>query len=266
MRRVNFQLAAAVVGYDGATTPGGASELVALLERTLKARPNAVQVVLGTFDLTSDAVREGLEARAEIKRRFYDLVLRSARATPGRLPGRTTCRDGSSAGPAPAHRPAGRPGFCRPDLAEREALFVLGAGVHTTAMYMIITLRELFELFAKHPGDRALVDDDQFLLGAAHEALRLNPLPLFFRRALADLDLSDGTHLGEGDLVGIEPRDANRDPEAYGPDAAVFNPRRLPRTTAVQVTATPSGPARISASACRWSWAPKASTAASFTS
>lgn len=229
VRRVNFQLASALVGYDHGTTETGADQLYELLERMVRGRPSAVQVVMGRFDSDSATALDALEAKSEIRRLFYEPSLARRRdllrdVDEGRLEQEELPNDllmliAERADPA----------YADDQLAEREALFVLGAAVHTTGMYTILTIRELFEWFEAHPEDRERINDDDFILRAAEETLRLHPLPQFFRRATQDITLASGSQLQGGCVASIRPLGANVDSSVWGTGASSFDPdRQLP--------------------------------------
>jgi len=112
-------------------------------------------------------------------------------------------------------------------LRQREAIFVLGAGVRTSTFMLVWALEELFAWLDRHPEDRGRLDDDDFILAVVNEALRLHPVtPGFARRATADVDLQEGTHISDGQMVVIRSGPSGVDAESYGEDAREFNPHR----------------------------------------
>ena len=115
-----------------------------------------------------------------------------------------------------------------PPVIEREICFYLQAGAHSTADTYTHALDELFRRSGTHPEDLArAADDPAFAQRCVHESLRLNPAsPVAWRRPLRTVELRDGTVLPEGSTVVIDLATVNRDPEVWGPDAGVFNPRR----------------------------------------
>ena len=226
VRRVNFQLASALVGYDHGTTDTGADELYELLEKMVAGRPSAVQVVMGGFDGESAAARAGLLAKSEIRTRFYEPALARRRELLRHVDEGRMSRDDLPHDLLTLIADLADPAYADDQLAEREALFVLGAAVHTTGMYTILTIRELFEWLEQHPDDRPLIHDDDFILRASEETLRLHPLPQFFRRAMENIVLSSGTDIPDGCVASIRPSGANVDPTVWGEDASRFDPHR----------------------------------------
>ena len=112
-------------------------------------------------------------------------------------------------------------------MAERESIFLLSAGVHTTSMAMMWSLRELFLWLEEHPEDEARLTDSDFVLRVAEEAMRLHPVvPGFPRLATADIDLSAGTHVPRGEIAVIRSGPASMEPAIYGEDSDTFNPHR----------------------------------------
>lgn len=109
-------------------------------------------------------------------------------------------------------------------LTEAVQYLVASSGTSVTAV--VHTINHLIQWFENHPQDRDLVADSDFLRRAAMESLRLHPGPhILMRRAAADVDLSE-MQAKQGDFVGANVREANRDPAAYGSGADEFDPNR----------------------------------------
>jgi len=109
-----------------------------------------------------------------------------------------------------------------PDVVLRETSFYLLAGAHTSATAFVRTLHSVFQL-----EDQGRGHDLAFLQRCVHETIRLQPSsPVGMRWALDDIELADGTPVATGDKVVIDLMAANRDPEAFGPDADRFDPDR----------------------------------------
>ena len=226
--RVNFRLGAALVGFDEGRAGAGAEELLTLMETLLRGRPSNIAVSTGRFDAENQELKEAIEARNEILERYYTPALarrqaivekvRSGQAPPDALPLDLLALIASGTDPA----------WSDPAVAEREALFLFNAGVHTTTVSLYWTLRELFAWWEAHPDERAGIQDDDYLLSAAKEAMRLHPVtPGFSRRAVADVTLNRGSVISEGELVAIRSGPANLDAEVFGPDSTSFNPHRV---------------------------------------
>ncbi len=112
----------------------------------------------------------------------------------------------------------------------REIAFYLLAGAHTSATAFTRVMHNIFEWVAAHPEDIARVRNDKlFVQRATHETIRLQPSsPVAMRWALADIELSTGTKIAEGDKVIIDLISVNRDPSVFGDSAEDFNPDREP--------------------------------------
>jgi cytochrome P450 len=226
-RRVNQQLAAAITGFDDATTPEGADELFELVQVIMKGRPGAFEVAMGGFDEHAPAAVAAAEARREVIERFYREPMNQREELAARL---EAGEIGEEALPQDLLMLMARrldPRWGDPDIAEREALFLLAAGVHTTSSSLIWTLREIFEWLADHPEKRERLTDEHFILRAAHEALRLHPVvPGFPRLATEPVTLAHGTHIDAGDVAVIRSGPASMEERVYGADADRFNPDR----------------------------------------
>ncbi|AEW99304.1 cytochrome P450 [Streptantibioticus cattleyicolor] len=114
------------------------------------------------------------------------------------------------------------------ELIARETAFFLLVAAHTSATAFVRAVHHLLEWTARHPEDaRRAADDPRFAQRCVHETIRLNPSSTVgMRRALAPVTLESGITVPEGARVVIDLRTVNRDPAAYGPDAAEFDPHR----------------------------------------
>ena len=109
----------------------------------------------------------------------------------------------------------------------REAALYLVAASQTTTHALPHVVVHLSEWFAEHPEDRSKVQDKGFLKMAAHESLRLHlPAPALLRIAEADVVLTNGVTIAEGERVACLVTPANRDPAVFGSDARSYNPYR----------------------------------------
>ena len=115
-----------------------------------------------------------------------------------------------------------------PDVVLRETCFYLLAGAHTSATAFVRTLDAVFAMDATAPADAERARHDlAFLQRCVHETVRLQPSsPVAMRWALEPVTLLGGTDVAPGDKVVIDLMAANRDPDAYGPDADAFDPHR----------------------------------------
>ncbi len=114
------------------------------------------------------------------------------------------------------------------DMLLRETAFYFLASAHTSVHSLGHAMHHLFTWCADNPGERsALVADPVRVQRFVHESFRLHPSsPISKRRALAALTLPNGSAAAAGDIVIVSLRDANRDTEVFGADAADFNPGR----------------------------------------
>jgi cytochrome P450 len=226
-RRVSQQLAAAIVGFDGATSPEGARELHVLLADYAAGKQGALENSFKPFDETSERARRSVRAAGEIARRFYEPAYARRVALAGRFERGELTEEQLPSDLLMLMALRVDPAWEDGALRQREAVFVLGAGVRTSSFSLAWTLEELFSWLEAHPEDRENLDDDQFLLRVVNESLRLHPVtPGFARRATADVKLQDGTAIAGGQMVIIRNGPPGVDPEMYGADAHEFNPHR----------------------------------------
>jgi len=226
-RRVNQQLAAALVGFDGAITPEGADELFALIETFIRGYQGVLANAFEPYVADRAGQHDSLTARDEMVRRFYDPAIARRRELAARVAAGELTEADLPQDLLMLVALDRDPAWADDALAKREAVFLLGAGVHTTANSLVWTLRELFDYFTEHPEAEQRRTDDQFLLGAAHEALRLHPVtPGFVRRVEEDVHLASGVDLPAGALAVIRNGPAGADTAVYGADAFEFNPDR----------------------------------------
>lgn len=113
------------------------------------------------------------------------------------------------------------------DLVARETTLFFTAGAHTSTQTITNTIHHSFEWAKEHPEDwERLKDDLGFVQRCVHEALRFRPTnPVIQRRALTDTTVGD-IAIPEGAILTLDTISANHDPEAFGPDAAQYNPYR----------------------------------------
>ena len=118
------------------------------------------------------------------------------------------------------------------DMMMRETGFFFLASAHTSVHSMGHAVAHLLAWCETHPEARAELQADPLLVQRfVHESFRLHPSsPVAKRLALADVTFLDGQRAQPGDTVIINLRQANRDSNVFGADAAQFNPyRQLPR-------------------------------------
>jgi hypothetical protein len=91
------------------------------------------------------------------------------------------------------------------------------------------TVDDLLRWFEKHPEDRALTGDVEFLNAAMEETLRLRTCPpVLGRIAAEDFALANGKEIKKGERVAIYHSLADPDRSVFGEDADEFDARRLP--------------------------------------
>jgi cytochrome P450 len=229
-RRVNQQLAAALTGLDGATTVEGAAHLFDLMELVLRGRPGAYQVVLGGYDPNTPTALAALDARQRIMDTFYAPALLRRRhmlEVGSELPHDLLSLIARAADPA----------WMDPKMAERDAMFLLAAAVHTTSSTFIWVLRELFAWLNTNPKERHRIASDSFIYQAVQETLRLHPVvPGFPRLATQDVELKSGKQIPKGAIAILRSGPAGVATQIYGQDAKDFRPGR-----AIPSGATPFG-------------------------
>ncbi len=114
------------------------------------------------------------------------------------------------------------------DMMLRETAFYFLAGAHTSVHSISHVMHELFELCARDPAQRArLLAEPLYLQRCVHESFRLHPAsPVSKRRPLCPVTLAQGEVAGVDDTVVVSLFQANRQVDAFGEDAAAFNPQR----------------------------------------
>ena len=174
-----------------------------------------------------EAVRRSIEAREEFRHRYF----RPARDRRAEL-----LRQVDAGGPDAAELPEDLLTLLLKayddwdeDEMLRECIFYLGASSATTSQAAPHVLFEILTWIERHPEDAGKVHDPGFLRAAVHETLRLHPpAPALMRAALEDVRLSTGRVMRAGVNFALDLNAVNRSPEVFGPDAAEFNPHRVP--------------------------------------
>lgn len=113
------------------------------------------------------------------------------------------------------------------EVAVKEAILFFVATTGTSAQAVLSTVEYLLEWFEKHPDDRALIEDMEFVSNALQEALRLRApfVPFLTRLAVDDIEVGD-VQIKAGDEVQAWVARAGRDHAVFGEDANEFNPKR----------------------------------------
>jgi cytochrome P450 len=105
-------------------------------------------------------------------------------------------------------------------------VFLVGS-TQTTAGSLVLLVLRLEEWFNRHPDQRRLVADGDFVRRAAFESLRQTvAAPARIRLATEDVTLASGRQVKAGERVALLFLPANMEVERFGPDAEEFNPWR----------------------------------------
>jgi cytochrome P450 len=221
VRAMLHRIAAVTTGIDGVDTPERTEEF----RRFLEDLGAAATVEWSTRD-HDEVLAEGLRRRTEFVDRFFGASLERRRAL------------------VAEHR-AGR--IAREELpvdlltllllhwheswdAEfplRESTLFLVAATQTTTHTLPHVIVHLEEWLREHPEDADRREDPEFLRLLVNESLRLHqPAPTLLRYATAEVALSSGRRIGEGERVALLFTPGNRDTAVFGADAGEFNPYR----------------------------------------
>jgi len=225
-QHASFATAAALTGFDGMADPIRADELFQITERMLKGRPSSYHVSQGKVDLDSPLLAASVAARTEILERHYRPAVERRRKLVEEVEAGRLAEDALPNDLVMLIVLGVDPRWKDEALAEREALFLLNAAVHTTSVSLYWSLRELFEWRRQHPDEAGRFGDQHFLLRATEEAMRLHPVTMGFPRRVLEATEAAGRRYEEGSVALILPGPANIDTSVWGPDAAEFNPDR----------------------------------------
>jgi cytochrome P450 len=220
-RRMFLQLAAAVIGLDAVDTP----ERTDLLERCMYALNAAFDVKYSTRD-HAEVIAEGLAAKAGFVEHFYRPSVERRADLLGRYRAGGIAETDLPSDLLTAMLRHHDDGWDA-DLPVREAILYLAGATETTSNAVTHAVVDLQRWLGDHPEDRAHLGDAAFLRGVCNEALRLHSNVIALaRRATGDIALSTGRVFRSGERIAVNIVAANRDADAFGPDAASFNPWR----------------------------------------
>ena len=221
-----LEVAAALIGLDYVDTP----ERTRLLEDCVTTLSIAFDVKYSTRD-HAEVIAEGLAAKETLIEHFFRP---SARRRQELLETEAAGALGEDEVPDDLltvllrHRSEA----WDDDLPVRETILFLAGATATTSNAVNHAVVELESWLADHREDRAHVDDPSFLRGVCNEALRLHQnVTALVRRATRDVTLSTGRVIRAGEFAALDFVVANKDPDAFGVDAATFNPWREVATT-----------------------------------
>jgi cytochrome P450 len=119
------------------------------------------------------------------------------------------------------------PAYADEEIGIRDAILVFNTAIGTSVQSVVHMVHDTAKWFAKHPEDRGLATDMDFLSRCMQETIRLKApfISFLVRRARADLIVGEHA-VAEDDELHIEIPRANRDPSVFGSDAGEFNPWR----------------------------------------
>lgn len=227
LQRTNFRMAAAMVGFDNGREGESAERLVELTETMLRGRPSNLMVSTGQYSISGDVQKESIEARNAILAEYYEPSLKNRRELVAKVADGEVDEDDLPNDLITLIATSADPAWDDPSLAEREALFVLNAGTHTTGTTVYWATREILNWVAKHPEDRIKLQDDDFLREAVEETMRLHVVTGGFpRMATAHIDFGGGTEASKDDMVIIRTGPASVDASVFGENALEFDPYR----------------------------------------
>jgi cytochrome P450 len=224
--RVNVELAATVAGVDGGDTDEGAITLLEL-NNAISAAATQTNLDLLYGMPREDVLPAALDALNMFEAAFFKPSLARRKelvkaVEEGRLAEADLPADVMTM--VAAHSD---PSWLDDSVAMREVLLVLRAAVGSSTQAMVWVVEDLRGWLDEHPGDRDSLTDSEFMAAAVNESLRFHPAnPGFIRIALADVTLSTGRQIRQGEMIAINAAVAAHDQLVFGSDADRFNPHR----------------------------------------
>jgi cytochrome P450 len=224
-RRLFVQVAASLIGYDGADTPQTVERLIAL-HQLINGGERLVQA-LPRDERLEELMTGMIAAKREMLERFHNPSLERRRLLlDAHARGQVTDSDIPHDFLTMVAR--GSPEFSEPETALNTALMLLSGVVGTNSDTLSGCFADLSAWFDQHPSDWDLRTDPRFLERALNESLRLRVSSFAVPRvALEDVTLTTGTAIATGQYVALLRHEIGRDPEAFGSDADTWNPWRL---------------------------------------
>lgn len=225
-RRLFAQVAAGLIGLDGAETEEGTDELLRIAEIIDAALLLVHDKVEATPDESEHILQNAVDAREAFRMRFYAPSMRTRRDLVERH------RQGDLAREALPHDllaliASDAPTFEDPDSGLAQAGAFLSPLTSGTASMLVHALADLIAWFATHPEDSHLWARPAFMEQAISETVRLHQPVVIPRLALTDFILPSGRKIRAGQYVAVDRFETNQDPSVYGADAGLFNPRRV---------------------------------------
>lgn len=228
-QRSVYRIAAAVVGIDGLEKAETADRFIAQVQAlgaglTVDwSREDPDVVLKRAFDARDAFVRELYGPSLERRRKVVAEALAAGRdpteVTHDILTLMLANRDGAWSG--------------EDNVLLVETCAYLVAATQTTVLGFTNMVLRMEQWFAKHPGDRVLMDSDpEFLRRAAFESLRMTiSTPVRQRTAQEDVTLASGRHIKAGQTVSLHFIPANADPKHFGAHGEEFDPHRTVENT-----------------------------------
>lgn len=119
------------------------------------------------------------------------------------------------------------PAYAAEEIGIRDAILVFNTAIGTSVQSVVHMVHDTAKWFAKHPEDRSLATDMDFLSRCMQETIRLKAPFISFLVRRAQQDFNVGEHaVAKDDELHLEIPRANRDPNVFGSDAGEFNPWR----------------------------------------
>jgi cytochrome P450 len=216
-RNTFMRFAAELVGID-ASTEEAVADLVDIIERM--GRGLEAKYMTGDSHLYVD---RGLEGQRTFRDRYFDpAISRCLADQESDLGGATMTLMSLLA----THDD---PAWANAETAVVEAMVMINGSVGTSEELMTNAVDQFDRWLVLHPEDGALRQDLDFLGRVIQETLRLlQPAePHIVRQAVEAVVLpTTGRMIKKGQWVAVIHRLADADPEVFGHDAAIFNPRR----------------------------------------
>jgi cytochrome P450 len=218
-RRVFWQLGAQIIGIDDVTEP----EAVELLERTVLPFGEAAVVLFSLKDHDT-VVRAARDAKEEFRRIFYE---------PSRNRRQNLLTESSSETEVPddvlSTMLRAYPNPSDDDFVLRQCMHILSATVSNTVATTSHTIAELERWLQLHPEDRPMATSEEFLSQVVAETIRMHRTgsPFLLRVTSTEIELTaSGRRIAAGTTVALDLRIVSKDPEIFGDDAGIFNPKR----------------------------------------
>jgi cytochrome P450 len=220
LRQMLVRIAAAITGIDGVDTPESAMRLIGYADAIGRARRFHL-----SRDDSSQLIAEGNHAlRAFTEEFFRPSWTRRAALLDERRSGEEDAGTGEDLITRLLVDPVTT---WTEDVAVREAVAYLVAGIQTTTHALPHVIVHLEQWFREHPADVEARSDVGFLRRAVNESLRLHlPAPEIMRYATADATLASGRRIAAGETLTLWRALASLDDEVYGPQSDQFNPFR----------------------------------------